>query len=61
MFCKCTSHSTGLLLPQIKRFELLLFVELAKVLALRMADDSQHSGNGFSDNFSILKNINELW
>ena len=55
MLGKGTSHGTGLLGPQIKRFELLAFVELAKVLTLRMADDSQHSSNGFSNKFSVKK------
>ena len=55
MLGKGTSHGTGLLGPQIKRFELLAFVELAKVLTLRMADDSQHSSNGFSNKFSVQK------
>ena len=55
MLGKGTSHGTCLLWPQIKRFELLAFVELAKVLTLRMADDSQHSSNGFSNKFSVKK------
>ena len=54
------SHGTGLLGPQIKRFELLGFVELAQVLTLRMADNSQHSSNGFSNKFSTRNKINTV-
>ena len=51
MLGKGTSHGTGLFGPQIKRFELLAFVELAQVLTLRMADDSKHLSNGFTNKF----------
>lgn len=47
-----SSHSAGLLWPEVKRFKLLCFVELAQVLTLGLADYSQHSSNGFSNKFS---------
>ena len=50
-------HGTGLLGPEVKRFEFLGFVELSQVLTLRMADDSQNTSNGFSYKFSATKVI----
>ena len=47
-----TSYSTGLLWSEVKRFKLLGFVELAQVLTLGLANNSQHSSNGFSNKFS---------
>ena len=51
------SHSTGLLWPEVKRFEFLGFVELSQVLTLRMANDSQNTSNGFPYKFSATKVI----
>lgn len=53
MFGEGTSHGTGLLWPEVKRFKLLCFVELAQVLTLSLAYNSQNSGNGFSNKFSV--------
>ena len=50
-----TPHSTGLLGPEVKRFEFLGLVELSQVLTLRMADDSQNTSNRFSYKFSATK------
>lgn len=52
-----TSYRTGLLWPEIKRFILLCFVELAQVLTLSLANNSQHSSNGFSNKFSAKEQI----
>lgn len=60
MLGKGSSHGTGLLGPQIKRFELLGFVKLTQILTLRMADDSQNSSNGFSNKFSAKNKFCQL-
>ena len=47
-----TSHGSSLLWPKIKGFKFLCFVELAQVLSLGLANNSQNSGNGFSHKFA---------
>lgn len=44
MFGEGTSHGTGLLGPEVKGFKFLCLVELAQVLTLSLADNSQNSG-----------------
>ena len=52
MFGEGTSHGTGLLWPEVKGFKFLCLVELAQVLTLSLANNSQYSGNGFSNKFA---------
>ena len=44
MFGESTSHGTGLLWREVKGFKFLCLVELAQVLKLSLADNSQNSG-----------------
>lgn len=57
MFGEGTSHGTGLLWPEVKGFEFLCLVELAQVLTLSLADNSQNSGNRFSNKFAVKEKI----
>ena len=45
--------STRLFWTEVKRFVLLLVVQLPQVLPLIVADDSQDSSNGLPDNFAV--------
>ena len=47
------AQSTSLLRPQVEGNVLRLLVESAKLLALSLADDSQNSGDVFTDNADI--------
>jgi len=47
-----TSHGSGLLWPKVKGFKFLCLVELAQVLTLGLANNSQNSGNGLSHKFA---------
>ena len=53
VFGEGTSHGTGFLWPEVKGFKFLWLVELAQVLTLSMADNSQNSGNRFSNKFAV--------
>ena len=57
MFGESTSHGTGLLWPEVKGFKFLCLVELAQVLTLSLADNSQNSGNRFSNKFTVKEKI----
>ena len=57
MLGKGTSHGTGLLGSEIKRFILLGLVELAQVFTLSLADNSQHSSNRLPNKFSAKRHV----
>jgi len=52
MLGKGTSHGSGLLWPKVKGLKFLCLVELAQVLTLGLANNSQNSGNGLSHQFA---------
>ena len=47
-----TSHGSGLLWPKVKGLKFFCLVELAQVLTLGLANNSQDSGNGLSHKFA---------